>query len=566
MSPTTTSPKLYPVPPPTTNTLPASQRTRLQKSSRKLEAVLGATPYVLEVDVARSNALSFLDFDVTNSDQQSYARPPITPRTRARRRRGQVFGPSSSSCSDESSSCSSSGSDDETVVEDDRKSDAGSFIFVNPSTPYGRYQPHSLPDAVSPTRTHSRSKSEAVPKSKSKSKTLPAPPLTSRVAPIHVDLPLPGSGKSSKKSGPQPLAQPVLLRLRALPPRPTHQKSSSVSTLNSISGEQPRTPLSAAFNPQPKTEAQEKEIRRKKLAKLARTLGENVPPELVFGSPVTDNATNKGRRPSISRPKRTGPTKPSLAAHVKAISVSAPTTASISPADAAPAKKFKRAHRPRSLSVPAVAFPPKIDVEVEVEQAEDDEISPMVFTTPATPIVDRYEPVHISPVQTEPKAPLPASTSYYSSNAKATSTAPYTRRIANSLESPRGRVAFEGLVALPHASRSASALGNYSSRSTSATHLALPYSPSGRGAASLDIERPQGNLPFTHAHSASVHANYGRSPMDYVYGGKTGGAKSASAAVESEDLHRRKEREWSGEWNVSDMGDVVRRLRELRGR
>ena len=27
---------------------------------------------------------------------------------------------------------------------------------------------------------------------------------------------------------------------------------------------------------------------------------------------------------------------------------------------------------------------------------------------------------------------------------------------------------------------------------------------------------------------------------------------------------RRKEREWSGEWNVQDMGDVVKALRQLR--
>ncbi|KAJ2928046.1 hypothetical protein H1R20_g9057, partial [Candolleomyces eurysporus] len=476
-----------PAPPPTANDLPQSQRKRLLKSSRKIEAMLGTTPLVLEIDVGPA----FLDFKPIES--ASAIRPPITPRTRAHRRRGQLFeGSSSSSCSSSSDS-----SDDDKTVFDDTASEA-SYVFVPTSTPRAAYQNQDIPAAVSSPLTPSkkagnrkRSKSEASPKSKSKSskaKPLPQPPM-------HVlDIPItpPKASDNARKAkvkpgkGPQPLAQPVLFRLRSVPlapspssrsissvstsnssPSPAHTKSSSLTTLNSANT--PLSPLSSIFNAptsQEEHEAKEREMKRKKLAKVARTLGENVPPELVFGS-----GSQKERKPSISKP----------------------------------ARKTVRAHRPRSLSVP-VAFPPN----VVIDTSEED---------------DKNE--------SAPKAPEPA-------------LPPPTQ------SAPVPRVAFSGLMGRHHgASASASALGYYPSHrtaaSTSAAHPS-PYRP--RAAASLDIERPAAAKDY-------------RSPADYVWGKKQKDVKGSDADA---DWGHRKEREWSGEWNVKDMGDVVKKLRELKGR
>ncbi|KAG2342611.1 hypothetical protein BDR05DRAFT_1000623 [Suillus weaverae] len=51
MSSTTISTITYPCPPPTTNILDSQQRMRLIRSARKLGAVMGTTPYLLEADV-----------------------------------------------------------------------------------------------------------------------------------------------------------------------------------------------------------------------------------------------------------------------------------------------------------------------------------------------------------------------------------------------------------------------------------------------------------------------------------------------------------------------------------
>ncbi|KAG2013147.1 hypothetical protein CC2G_010085 [Coprinopsis cinerea AmutBmut pab1-1] len=571
---------VYPSPPPTTNTLEASQRSRLLKSSRKIEAMLGATPFVLEVDVTARDAAD-----------RGYPRPPITPRTKARRRRGQLF-EGTSSCS------SSSGSEDEATVinvdlNDGDDSDASSYVFVDPSGPHGGYQPHSLPEAPSPTTAkkpspRGRSKSEAKPKY-NKTKPLPVPPVPT--APILLDLPL--SDKKGKKKGPQPLAQPILLRLRTIPPtsqsaptstsvsrdaspvRPRHKPSNSISTIaSSDSVISVQTPISSVFTTPEKNEAREKEMRRKKLAKLARTLGENVPPELVFPQCA------KERKSSISRTERRGSVSNKPSTHQKSPSTTTPTpsptnakeasaTASTSaaPTPVQP-KKFKRAHRPRSLSVPLV-FPSTAAPTIEVEQTTDAEeeterISPIIFAPAPTTTV-----VPPTPKVVEVRAPALGG---YSQRAIGFS----RRKVSNSLDSPRGRLAFEGLTTVP----ATGANSIYPQRapyvrSNSANHLPLPYSPSkstftGRGAASLDITRP---VVSGHAHSASTSSvNWGRSPLDYV-GGQSrsaGHVRSQTATTiavgECEDLHKRKEREWSGEWNVADMGDVVRRLRELKGR
>lgn len=541
-----------PAPPPTANDLPHSQRKRLLKSSRKIEAMLGTTPLVLEIDVGAS----FLDFKPAES--VSTTRPPITPRTRAHRRRGQLFEGSSSSSSSESS-------DDDKTVFDDTASES-SYVFIPSSTPRAAYQNQDIPAAVSSPLSPSkkaanrkRSKSEASPKSRSKSnkaKPLPQPPM--HVLDITVTPPKVAekSGKAKAKSskGPQPLAQPVLFRLRAVPlaPSPSSQSISSVTTTNSTSSpahaksssvttlsgaNAPLSPLSSIFNAptsEEEREAKEREMKRKKLAKVTRTLGENVPPELVFGS-----GSQKERKASISKPSR----------------------------------KTVRAHRPRSLSVP-VAFPPISNIIIDTSAEDEAESTPkaterepvqsapipaVTVTATATPTASTFYQHH---AKSHSHSALPSSSSPYRSQSRSNAGYYSAQEIGTTLSyrpTPVSEsVAFSGLTGHHHgASASASALGHYPSHrtaaSTSTAHLA-PYQP--RGAVSLDIERP----------AASAVNGY-RSPADYVWGKKQKqkNAKGASENLDADWGHR-KEREWSGEWNVQDMGDVVKKLRELKGR
>ncbi|KAK7047413.1 hypothetical protein VNI00_006644 [Paramarasmius palmivorus] len=93
------------------------------------------------------------------------------------------------------------------------------------------------------------------------------------------------------RSGGQSLPPPLVLRLQSVPrdSKPSQPSSSSAITL-----QVPRSPMSPTFDslnrdspPSPSsiTYTGHYDIRRKKMAKLTRTLGENIPPELVFQAP-----------------------------------------------------------------------------------------------------------------------------------------------------------------------------------------------------------------------------------------------------------------------------------------
>ncbi|KAF5310461.1 hypothetical protein D9611_012293 [Ephemerocybe angulata] len=430
-----------------TTTYPTSERQRLLKSSRKLEAMLGTTPLVLSIDLGPS----FLDLEHT--PKSSIPRAPITPRTRAHRRRGQVFPGGGST-----SSCSESSDDDERTLFDDSASEA-SYVLVPTTTGYAGYTPHSIPEAVLPTKPKSRnrSKSEATTKKKA-AKSAAAPPLPT-------------------KSAKQALAQPILFRLRSVPsplPSPTRPHTKSTS-------EDLRAPLSPVFNPDRASlssivpETNERELRRKKLAKLTRTLGENVPPELVFRSPQP-----------------------------------------------VPARKSVRKHRPRSLSVP-FACPPALSSVIIDTTPEEEESTPKTCAVPVLTVTAGTPTVPYRPkANSHSVLPIAAPRSQ---SAQGHYAAQDMARVAPAR--PVDRPAFASLVGHHRAAASASA-----------TELPLPLGAvAPRAAASLDMPRP--------------------TPVDYVYG---------HARKGTEDWGKRKEREWSGEWNVKDMGDVKQKLRELKGR
>ena len=107
------------------------------------------------------------------------------------------------------------------------------------------------------------------------------------------------------------------------------------------------------------------------------------------------------------------------------------------------------------------------------------------------------------------------------------------------------RTAFATL--LQGASSSVNELGVYT---PVPTQPAIPARSS-----SLDIHRP-----------AVERSRANLTPITYVYGAKKGGSNKVEEpqGESGEADWRRKEKEWSGEWNVHDMGDVVRRLRGLK--
>ncbi|CAL1710576.1 unnamed protein product [Somion occarium] len=95
-----TSTILYPTPPPTVNNLDAQQRARLVRSTRKLGAMLGATPQLIEVD-ARPKPIPV-------SFRSAGQSRPLTPKTKTHRRHGSIFEVFPETCPYSSSSSTNS--------------------------------------------------------------------------------------------------------------------------------------------------------------------------------------------------------------------------------------------------------------------------------------------------------------------------------------------------------------------------------------------------------------------------------------------------------------------------
>ncbi|KAH7919523.1 hypothetical protein BV22DRAFT_1075099 [Leucogyrophana mollusca] len=212
-------------PPPTTHTLDTAQRSRLMRSTRKLGAVLGTTPYLLEDDTPLA-----------------YTLLPIGPVADAKklRRQGSIFAHAQSQSVTSFSSASSSA-----------YSHSPSASLVSLPSSFG----HST-----------------------ESLTVP-----------------PGLHAASRKTKNQ--NRPLYLRLNTVPVSPSDLRfaSSSPTTLS------PHEPTNiAVFPPTPRTpsftQPSAAEVRRKRMAKLARHLGENVPTELVFPTPASPVKTPEARR------------------------------------------------------------------------------------------------------------------------------------------------------------------------------------------------------------------------------------------------------------------------------
>jgi hypothetical protein len=207
MSSTAISTITYPCPPPTTNVLDSQQRMRLIRSARKLEAVMGTTPYLVEADVP----ITFLPIGGNKKSVTG----------KALKRQGSIF------------------------------------------MHYHRDSPSVTSfSSVSTASFHSPSASlVSLPSSMRSTESLSVTP--------------PGLAAHGRKSADKP--RPLYLRMNTIPVLPTDHRCPSL----------PPTPSSACassayFPPTPRTPSFDAaELRRKRMAKLARHLGENVPPELV---------------------------------------------------------------------------------------------------------------------------------------------------------------------------------------------------------------------------------------------------------------------------------------------
>ncbi|KAI9465943.1 hypothetical protein BJY52DRAFT_1243561 [Lactarius psammicola] len=203
-------------PPPTTNNLDSVRRTRVIRSSRKLGAVLGATPFLIE---SNGCSISATLHSVSPKHENDYGRVPSPTQIKRHRRQ-----------------CS---------------------IVEEPLT-------HS---ELSPFASLSRD-----PGSSKES-------LLSESSTDEVPIPLVLAAKS-RRSGDTPC--PLVLCLNSAPLSPPDNALQSV----------PLTPLSANTEvpPTPTTpiEPSRAEARRRKMARVVRKLGDDVPAELVFQSSDAD--------------------------------------------------------------------------------------------------------------------------------------------------------------------------------------------------------------------------------------------------------------------------------------
>jgi hypothetical protein len=320
-------------PPPTLNNLDPHQRTRLLRSTRKLGALLGTTPYLLEHTTSSSRP------------QPSF---PASPSARispiGTRREGPPLGFSRFSFPSPHvhSAHPQLGRDDGYVLV--HRAHSPSFI----EKPFSSFESEFTPDILreredssfndkprlllkknsvskeSREREKSGSQTKDRPKDdKPKKETTPtvSHPLVLSLLSVPVsqfDARIQGPSASSPSSNPARSRGPN----RDAPlPSPTFAPNGQTLTLPATpttpNTPTPLTPLSATYysnqsdgseRERERQRERQRDVRRKKIAKLARTLGENVPPELVF--PTTSVEMKKEQSPKTHQGRDTNKLMP----------------------------------------------------------------------------------------------------------------------------------------------------------------------------------------------------------------------------------------------------------------
>lgn len=492
---------VYPIPPPTSNTLDPVQRQRLLKSTQKLGALLGTTPRVLEPGMVLP--------------------PPLTPATRAFRREGKVFHNQSASSSTTSLS-----------------SESDSYVWI--SSPAEVFSSSSK-------KKHHHHKNASTPI---------AIEFPRNITDKAISIKIGGGGHKKSNSSqqqhshtaPQKLSQPLLYRLRSVPIPPPSIISSPISP-PTIEGEEkvllplsplsPTTPMmvdntttiskSKGRKGQRLTESD----RRRKMAKLTKTLGENIPPELVFGPPPP-RSSSLVRKISSLNVGSTATTTSSTANTTTAITT---TTTTATPSLTTASRRRRSgttitSHHHRSAATTVVTRSKSEEEEevIPIPGVEKRYVNKDKATTPTPPSSSKLGPT--SPLVTvtttmTPTTDTKATKSSSSSSSSSTTTINNKRR---------------------HRPRS----------------LTLTHIPISGGYQSIIIEQDQVQSHDSSSSSSSTTTR-GRS-LDELERNTTATVGSNTVNVNLVDFGRRKEKEWSGEWNVRDMEEVMNALRCLRVR
>ncbi|KAF5311978.1 hypothetical protein D9619_003783 [Psilocybe cf. subviscida] len=496
--------------PPTSNNLNREERLRLLRSTRKLGALLGTTPM-------------FIDTELSESD---YIAPLASPRTKSRRREGRIFpgragSPTSSISSIEdyvivpqgvqssnyqnvfspddreaTSSTSAAAAARRASVSDIARA---SNVSIGTTASRKRKARGPIPVALvfdmprsgsaSGVGAHSRSavtsrfgtngasvSKKATAGMKPSNRAQPQPSLFLRLRPAfnrtsNIKQASPVPANSPYINLPQPPTPPTPASQTRLPLSPSmatfansnlssasiassHYSTTKGGYFDAGKSSQPYDELDYMDTTSEARRALTERDRRRKMAKLARTLGENVPPELVFRPPPRRSsaayASASFGLQSYPKPPPPPPVVPGLPKLAVAEVPPPPTvSASVAPAPSTSSSRTSKKTRPRSLTL-------------------------------------------------------------------APSSSTDTTRGTTSMDAP----ASPAMVQSGH--RATKSLG----RAKSVKPITTP--------ASASVEHP-----FADA------------------------TRSASRAGEA-GFGRRKEREWSGEWNLKDMNDVAARLRGLK--
>ncbi|KAF4584668.1 hypothetical protein EYR40_004655 [Pleurotus pulmonarius] len=501
---TTSTTSIATPPPPTHNALPAAQRIRLMRSTRKLGEIFGEEPHVLEDDALSSISSSSISSTSTSSSTRL-----------------------THSASSSVTSLSSTDDEPPFTVPDrvvQKKKSKSILPRLTPSQPLF-LKLNVKPQSRLPSVEHSP---------------------TSPVSPLHsmYDLKTPTQASQTK-----PEQHPTLRsRLRSRGASITSMSwdfgvTGTVGVLNG-SGSLGRSASISSVSPAAAANA-ETRVRRKRMAKLKRTLGENVPFELVFGS---------SSAPSHSKPPPPVP----------------PMPASILPST--PALKL-RPPTPPKIKVPSPVSPPPCLPEINTDESE---LNP--FTDPRS---SDANVLTIGPAASSLNRPISTMTtaSVYSQPSAGVDGAfevplptpiptpsPSSARLrpkARSLNIHRSRprpLSINSPPALPSPFGGKSFL----SFSPCTPVPSTPIAVASRGTAP-NAPEAEAFTPRAGSHSLDLPSSYRRSQWENLP--DTPGYHTASHDVmgsETQAFGRRKEKEWSGEWNKPDMIDVLKGLRGLK--
>ncbi|KAF8060690.1 hypothetical protein FPV67DRAFT_302462 [Lyophyllum atratum] len=380
---------------------------------------------------------------------------------------------------------------------------------------------HSPSSSTSSTSTLISEKSYiAVPKSRKPSSPLPNPKLTS----------------NSKSTRGLELSRPLLLRLRSVPIPPVTPPPLS-SRLDCASPTSPTFTITLD-----NLQATTLEKRRQKMAKLTRTLGENVPPELVFPAKAT--------LPAPTARARRRERKPLPSAFVP----SPPASAPLAPRNtcSVPAPPPATALPPATAPPPAPANPP-----ISQPKPRRPSVSGVPSATTPTP-KPKGNATTLAERRHKPRPrslSLSTGTDMFAAAARVLAPAPYqtvddkaTRDVMHL--GSRSPAAFQSTITIP-ISEAAAAEEEEEEEVTpvQTQHRYARSSPS-------NIDSTFAHRPSTPSHTKSASASVS---------GPGSGKSGAPSAFNLGRFGKRKEKGWSGEWN-QDMGEVVKVLRGLKVR